>query len=293
MNKQASLVVGLILLAVVAYLGLYTVQQTSQALVLQFGEPKRVVKDPGLHFKIPLIQQVYFVERRILALDTPPEEVIASDQKRVVVDAFARFKIIDPLKFYQTVGNEMVARARLGTIVNSNTRRVLGKETFSTVLSGERAELMRRIRDLVNREATAFGIEVIDVRIKHADLPQANSEAIFRRMQTEREREAKEFRAQGAEIAQRIRSRADRERTVLLAEAEKQAEILRGEGEGESVRIFAEAFGKDADFFQFYRSMKAYEAALGKDHTTMILSPDSEFFRFFRNVEGRKGKGGK
>jgi len=293
MNKQASLVVGLILLAVVAYLGLYTVQQTSQALVLQFGEPKRVVKDPGLHFKIPLIQQVYFVERRILALDTPPEEVIASDQKRLVVDAFARFKITDPLKFYQTVGNEMVARARLGTIVNSNTRRVLGKETFSTVLSGERAELMRRIRDLVNREATAFGIEVIDVRIKRADLPQANSEAIFRRMQTEREREAKEFRAQGAEIAQRIRSRADRERTVLLAEAEKQAEILRGEGEGESVRIFAEAFGKDADFFQFYRSMKAYEAALGKDHTTMILSPDSEFFRFFRNVEGRKGKGGK
>jgi len=201
--------------------------------------------------------------------------------------------VIDPLKFYQTVGNEMVARARLGTIVNSNTRRVLGQEAFSTVLSGERAVLMRRIRDLVNKEAKAFGIEVVDVRIKRADLPRANSDAIYRRMQTEREREAKEFRAQGAEIAQRIRSRADRERTILLAEAEKKAEILRGEGEGEAVRIFAEAFGKDVDFFQFYRSMKAYEAALGKADTTMILSPDSEFFRFFRNVEGQRGKTGR
>ncbi|HIF08573.1 MAG TPA: protease modulator HflC [Sneathiellales bacterium] len=261
-----------------------------QVLLLQFGEPVGVVREPGLKFKIPFVQDVTYIDKRILDLDAPPEEVIASDQKRLVVDAFARFKITDPLKFYQTVGNEAVARSRMGSLINSNLRQVLGSEAFSTVLSGKRDALMKRIRDLVNEEAKDFGIFIVDVKIKRADLPQANSQAIYRRMQTERLREAAEFRAQGAETAQRIRSRADREKTVLIAEAQKQSEILRGEGDGKAVKIFADAFGKDKDFFAFYRSMQAYGKALGTDDTTMVLSPDSEFFRFFGSIGGKTGK---
>ena len=283
---------AIIILVIAGAFGLtsvFVVQQTRQALIMAFGEPRYVVTEPGLHFKLPWpFQNVYYMEKRILALDAPPEEVIASDQKRLVVDSFARFRILDPLKFYQTVGNETLARSRLGAVISSNLRQVLASEKFSTVLSGERAALMRRISDGVNREAQAFGIEIVDVRIKRADLPQANSEAIYRRMQTEREREAKEFRAQGAEVAQRIKSRADRERTVLLAESEKQAQILRGEGDGKAVKIFADAFGKDIDFFEFYRSMQAYQAALDKNDTTMVLSPDSDFFKFFGKVRGGK-----
>lgn len=279
-----------VILGIVGFSSMYTVHQVRQALVLQFGEPVAVIREPGLKFKIPFIQDVSFIDKRILDLDAPPEEVIASDQKRLVVDAFARFKIIDPLLFYQTVGNEAVARSRMGSLINSNLRQVLGSEAFSTVLSGERDALMKRIRDLVNEEAESFGIEIVDVKIKRADLPQANSQAIYRRMQTERLREASEFRAQGAETAQRIRSRADREKTVLIAEAQKQSEILRGEGDGKAVKIFADAFGKDADFFAFYRSMQAYGQALGSDDTTLVLSPDSEFFRFFGNIDGKMGK---
>ncbi|MFQ5534232.1 MAG: protease modulator HflC [Sphingomonadales bacterium] len=286
--KNLIAIIFLAALAFVGFSSIYTVHQTKQALVLQFGNPIRVVSEAGIHFKLPApFQDVTYMESRILGLDAPPEEVIASDQKRLVVDAFARFRIKNALQFYQTVGSETVARSRLGVVLNSNLRQVLGSEAFSTVLSGERAVLMRRIRDNVNTEAAAFGLEVVDVRIKRADLPHANSDAIFRRMQTEREREAKEFRAQGAEISLRIRSRADRQRTVLLAEAEKQAQILRGEGEGEAVRIFAEAFGADVDFFEFYRSMQAYQGALDKGDTTMVLSPDSDFFKFFGKIKGK------
>jgi membrane protease subunit HflC len=275
-----------VVLGVIGFSSIYTVHQVQQVLVLQFGEPVRVVREPGLKFKTPFIQDVTYLDKRILDLDAPPEEVIASDQKRLVVDAFARFKIINPLLFYQTVGNETVARSRMGALINSNIRQVLGSEAFSTVLSGERDALMQRISDLVNEEAKDFGIRIVDVKIKRADLPQANSQAIYRRMQTERLREASEFRAQGAETAQRIRSRADRERTVLIAEAQKQSEILRGEGDSKAVKIFADAFGKDPDFFAFYRSMQAYGQALGSDDTTMVLSPDSEFFRYFGDIEG-------
>ena len=207
--------------------------------------------------------------------------MIASDQKRLIVDAFARFQIKDPLQFYISVGNERVARSRLSTIVNARIRGVLGKEELATLVSKDRARLMNQITEDVNSEAQKLGIRIIDVRIKRADLPQANSEAIYRRMQTEREREAKEFRAEGAEIAQTVRSTADKEVTIILAEANKKSQILKGEGDGLRNKIFADAYGKDPKFFSFYRSMQSYEKSLvGKD-TSLILSPDSDFFKFF------------
>jgi len=263
------------------YLSLFTVKEINQAIVLQFGDPKRVIAEPGLQIKIPFIQNVVFLDRRILSLDPAPEEVIASDQKRLIVDAYARFKIVDPLKFYVSVGNEMVARSRLATIINSRLRSVLGKHSLATLLSEDRTKQMAIIQDGVNTEAEKFGITIIDIRIKRADLPQANSEAIYKRMQTEREREAKQFRARGAEMAVTITSTADKEVTVLLANAKKQSEIMKGEGDGRRNKIFADAFGKDADFFSFYRAMQAYEKALIGGDTSLILSPDSDFFKFF------------
>ena len=263
------------------YLSLFVVKEINQAIVLQFGDPKKVIVKPGLQVKIPFIQNVVFLDRRILNLDAPPEEVIASDQKRLIVDAYARFKIIDPLKFYISVGDERVARSRLSTIINSRIRSVLGKQSLATLLSEDRTKQMAIIQEGVNNEAQNFGIEIIDVRIKRADLPQANSEAIFKRMQTEREREAKEFRAKGAEMAVTITSTADKEVTVILANAKKQSEIMKGEGDGQRNKIFAQAFGKDPEFFAFYRAMQAYEKALIGGDTSLILSPDSDFFKFF------------
>ena len=271
-------------IGLVVYLSLFTVKEINQAIVLQFGDPKKVLVQAGLQWKIPFIQNVVYLDRRILSLDPPPEEVIASDQKRLIVDAFARFKIVDPLKFYISVGNERVARSRLATIINSRLRSVLGKQSLATLLSKDRAKQMALIQEGVNNEAGKFGIEIIDVRIKRADLPQANSEAIFRRMQTEREREAKEFRARGAEMAVTITSTADKEVTVILANAEKQSEIMKGEGDGKRNKIFADAFGQDPEFFAFYRAMQAYEKALIGGETSLILSPDSEFFKFFGNI---------
>jgi len=263
------------------YLSLFVVKETNQAIVLQFGDPKKVIVKPGLQFKIPFIQNVVYLDRRILNLDAPPEEVIASDQKRLIVDAYARFKIVDPLKFYISVGDERVARSRLSTIINSRIRSVLGKQSLATLLSEDRTKQMAIIQEGVNIEAENFGIKIIDVRIKRADLPQANSEAIFKRMQTEREREAKEFRAKGAEMAVTITSTADKEVTVILANAKKQSEIMKGEGDGQRNKIFANAFGKDPEFFAFYRAMQAYEKALIGGDTSLILSPDSDFFKFF------------
>ncbi len=263
------------------YLSLFVVKEINQAIVLQFGDPKKVIVEPGLQVKIPFIQNVVFLDRRILNLDAPPEEVIASDQKRLIVDAYARFKIVDPLKFYISVGDERVARSRLSTIINSRIRSVLGKQSLATLLSEDRTKQMAIIQEGVNTEAQNFGIQIIDVRIKRADLPQANSEAIYKRMQTEREREAKEFRAKGAEMAVTITSTADKEVTVLLANAKKQSEIMKGEGDGQRNKIFANAFGKDPEFFAFYRAMQAYEKALIGGDTSLILSPDSDFFKFF------------
>ena len=271
----------IIVLAIITYLSLFTVKEINQAIVLQFGNPKKVITTAGLQWKIPFVQNVVFLDRRILSLDPAPEEVIASDQKRLIVDAYSRFTIVDPLKFYISVGNEMVARSRLATIINSRIRNVLGKQSLATLLSEERGRQMAIIREGVNEEAKKFGIEIIDVRIKRADLPQANSEAIYKRMQTEREREAKEFRARGAEMAVTITSTADKEVTVILANASKQSEIMKGEGDGIRNKIFADAYGRDPEFFSFYRAMQAYEKALIGGETTMILSPDSDFFKYF------------
>jgi len=272
---------------VIGFFSVFVVKEINQAIVLQFGDPKRIITTPGLQVKIPFIQNVVFLDRRILSLDPAPEEVIASDQKRLIVDAFARFKITDPLKFYISVGDERVARSRLATIINSRLRSVLGKQSLATLLSEDRTKQMAIIQEGVNNEAGKFGIEIIDVRIKRADLPQANSEAIYRRMQTEREREAKEFRAKGAEMAVTITSTADKEVTVILANAKKESEIMKGEGDGLRNKIFADAFGKDPKFFAFYRAMQAYETALIGGDTSLILSPDSEFFKFFGSVKAK------
>ena len=275
----------IIVLAATAFFSIFIVKEINQAIVLQFGDPKRIISKPGINFKVPFIQNVVFLDKRILNLDAPPEEVIASDQKRLIVDAFARFQITDPLKFYISVGNERVARSRLSTIINSRIRSVLGTQRLQTLLSEDRTKQMSLIQDGVNNEAEKFGIKIVDVRIKRADLPPANSEAIYRRMQTEREREAKEFRAKGAEMAITITSTADKEVTVILAEAEKESQIMKGEGDGMRNKIFAEAFGKDPEFFAFYRAMQAYEKALIGGETSLILSPDSEFFKFFGNIK--------
>ena len=274
-------------IAATAFFSIFIVKEVNQAIVLQFGDPKRIITKPGLNFKLPFIQNVVFLDKRILNLDAPPEEVIASDQKRLIVDAFARFQIIDPLKFYISVGNERVARSRLSTIINSRIRSVLGTQRLQTLLSEDRTKQMSLIQEGVNIEAEKFGIKIIDVRIKRADLPQANSDAIFARMQTERNREAKEFRAKGAEMAVTITSTADKEVTVILADAQKKSEIMKGEGDGQRNKIFADAFGQDPQFFAFYRAMQAYEKALIGGETSLVLSPDSEFFKFFGNVKSK------
>ena len=281
MKAAKFLVPAIILVGVVIFQSLFIVQEISQAIVLQFGDPKKIVTKAGLNFKLPFIQNVVYLDKRILNLDNDPEEVIAADQKRLIVDAFARFKIVDPLKFYISVGNERVARSRLSTIINSRIRGVLGTQELATLLSTDRARQMQIIQSQVNQEAQNFGINIVDVRIKRADLPPANSEAIYKRMQTEREREAKEFRAQGAEIAQKIRSTADKDVTVILAQANKKSEIMKGEGDGQRNKIFANAFGRDPQFFAFYRAMQAYEKALIGGETSLVLSPDSDFFKFF------------
>ncbi len=278
----------MILIAIILFTGLllystfFIVQETQQAIVLQLGEPKKVYKDAGLYYKIPLLQNVQLVDKRVLDIDAPAEEVIALDQKRIIVDAYAKFLITDPLKFYISVGNERVAQSRMSSIINAKIRGVLGKENLVNLISLDRTKLMNKITKEVAEEAKDFGINVIDVRIRRADLPSANSEAIFKRMQTERTREAKEFRAEGAELGQTIKSKADKEVTIILAEARKTSQILRGEGDGLRNKIFAEAFGRDPEFFSFYRAMQSYEKSLlSGGETSLVLSPDSEFFRYF------------
>jgi membrane protease subunit HflC len=288
MKIPKLLLPAVVVVGVIVFQSLFIVQEINQAIVLQFGDPKKIISKAGLNFKLPFIQNVVFLDKRILNLDNDPQEVIAADQKRLIVDAIARFKIVDPLKFYISVGNERVARSRLSTIINSRIRGVLGTQELATLLSTDRTKQMAIIQNDVNTEAKTLGIQIVDVRIKRADLPQANSEAIYKRMKTEREREAKEFRAQGAEIAQKIRSTADKDVTVLLAEANKKSEIMKGEGDGLRNKIFADAFGRDPQFFGFYRAMQAYEKALIGGETSLILSPDSELFKYFGSVKTAK-----
>ena len=284
--RLVSLIVGALLI-MTSFSAFFTVNQTQQALVLQFGEPKRTIQEPGLAFKLPFIQDVIYYEKRVLSLiPQDAEEVILSDQKRLQVDAYARYQIEDPLLFYQTVRNELGARGRLEAIIDSSVRRALGRETLASILTGQRNDITRSIGEEVNASVSSLGIRIIDVRLRRADYPTATSQNIFNRMKSEREREAKEFRATGEEEAQKIRADAEKTRTVIISEAQREAQQTRGEGDGEAIKIYADSFGQDAEFFAFYRSMEAYRRSIGNSDTSMVLSPDSSFFRFFKDKSG-------
>ncbi len=288
MKFNAVDAVALLALATIfiAFFSPFTVPQTSQALIVRLGDPVRSISEPGLHMKMPFIDTVIYVDNRILDLENGAEEVIAADQKRLVVEAFARYRIRNPLRFYQTVGTIDVANSRLSPLLNAALRRVLGDFTLTQVLRDDRPSLMARVRDQLDTQAQAFGIEVLDVRIGRANLPTQNSEAVYQRMQTERQRQAAEFRAQGSEKSQEIRARADRDITVLIADATRDGELARGDGDADRARIFAQAYGNDPEFYAFYRSMQAYEAALRPNNTRLVLPPDSRFFRFFDGPSG-------
>ncbi|HCA14147.1 MAG TPA: protease modulator HflC, partial [Alphaproteobacteria bacterium] len=285
-GRLVTLAVAALLLAGVSG-SLFTVNQTQQALVLQFGEPKRTIQEPGLAFKLPFIQDVTYYEKRVLSLiPQDAEEVILSDQKRLQVDAYARYQIEDPLLFYQTVRNELGARGRLEAIIDSSVRRALGRETLASILTGQRNDITRSIGEEVNASVSSLGIKIIDVRLRRADYPAATSQNIFNRMKSEREREAKEFRATGEEEAQKIRADAEKTRTVIISEAQREAQETRGAGDGKAIEIYADSFGQDADFFAFYRSMEAYRKSMNNNDTSLVLSPDSSFFRFFKDKNG-------
>ena len=285
MNRLIALGAALVVAVVLLFSTLFTVHQTQQVLITQFGEPIRVIREPGLAWKLPFIQAVISMDRRLLDFDTPGQEVILGDQRRLVVDTFTRYRIVNPLLFYQTVGaTEAGIRLRLAPIVSSALRNVLGNEPLLSVLSADRARIMGEIRSRVNEEARSFGIEVVDVRIRRADLPEENTQAILSRMQSERERVARQLRAEGAQEAQTICANAERERTVLLAEVQSRAEILRGQGEQTAIRIFADAFQRDPEFFRFWRTMQAYREAFADGEAKLLLSPESDFFRYFRGL---------
>ena len=285
-RTDRRLVAALLVILIVLGSALFTVGQTQQALVLRFGEPQSLITEPGLHWKQPFVETVVYLDNRILDLEAPQEEVLASDSQRLLVDAFVRYHISDPLKFYQTVGTPQRANNQLGSVLNSALRRVLGDATLPQIIKEDRAALMVKIRDQVNTEAARLGAAVNDVRIRRADLPREISEKVFSRMQSERAREAAEYRAQGAEQAQTITARADRDVVVLKADAQRKADETRGEGDANRNKIFAEAYGKDPGFFAFYRSMQAYAASLKPGDTRLVVSPTSNFFRFFDNPEG-------
>ena len=266
----------------------FTVDQTQQALILQFGEPKRLINKPGLNFKIPFIQEVTYFDKRVLSLvSKDSEEVILADQKRLEVDTYSRFKIIDPLLFFQTVRSEFGARQRLESIIDSSVRRVFGKYELTAILSDARTQIVDDISGEVNSTIKKLGMEIIDVRIRRADYPEATVQNIFNRMKTERNQEAKEFRAEGSEEAQKIRADAEKQKVVLVAESKRKAEALRGDGDGQAIKIYSDAFGQDEKFFKFYRSMLAYENTFSDEGTTMLLSPDSDFFSYFGNQSGK------
>jgi len=276
--------IGIVIIAIIIlFNALFIVRQTQQTLILQFGDPIRIIQKPGLNIKIPLIQTAIYYDVRILEFDAEVEEVILSDQKRLLVDAFIRYKIVDPLKFYQAVGNENGFKARVTGLLSGSLRRVMGGDPLEVVLSQDRTSLMEKIQEGINLEAVNFGVSIVDVRIKRADLPKANSEAIFGRMRAEREKEARQFRAEGAEESQKIKAKAEKNKVIIVAEAKKKSQIIKGLGDEEAVRIYANAFNKDKEFFAFYRSMEAYKQAFleGEDDPTLILSPDSDFFKYF------------
>jgi membrane protease subunit HflC len=272
--------------AILLYLSVFVVSQTQQVLVLRFGNPVNVILEPGLYAKIPLIDNVIFLEKRLVDLDSDAQEIIASDQKRLLVDAFGRYRITDPLTFYQKLNNQQVAQRQLATLLNSAVRRVLGDASFIDVVRNRRAELMSRITQQIDMEATALGVEVVDVRIRSADLPVANSTAIYQRMQTERQLVAAQTRAQGDQAGRQIRAEADRQATVIIAEANGESARLRGDGEAQRNVILSTAFSQDPEFFSFYRTLQAYQLSFGSNDTRLVLSPNSDFFRFFNRPTG-------
>ncbi len=289
-NTFGLAAIVVVVLGIFVALGtIFTVSQTEQALVLRFGAPARAegpIKTPGLHFKIPFIESVVKIDNRILDLESPKQEVLAADNQRIDVDAFVRYRIVDALRFYQAAGSVRAANNLLASVLNSAVRRVLGEATQTQIVSGERAALMVRIREQVDTEATRFGVQIVDARLRRADLPREISEKVFSRMQSERQREASEYRAQGQEQYQTITSRADRDVTVLRADAVRKAEQIRGAGDAERTKIFADAYGADKDFFSFWRSMQAYENAFKGGETRFVISPGSDFFRFFSSPTG-------
>ncbi|OSM04397.1 protease modulator HflC [Magnetofaba australis] len=285
-NKTPLIVVGVIAALVLLSQSLFTLHQVEQALIIQLGKPVRAITEPGLHFKLPFIQTVHTFDKRLLVVDDDAQEVLSSDKKNLKVDNYTRWRINNPLEFFKTVRNEFGAESRLRDIVFSNLREVLGQYTMHEIVAGERANLMQQIRESANKQAKNYGIEIVDVRIKRADLPEENKKAVFRRMQTERQRQAKQYRAEGEEEAVKIRSDADRQKEILLAEAYREAESLRGEGDGEAARIYAETYGKDSSFYEFYRSLEAYRNAMRENNTTVVLQPDG-FFRHLKGADAR------
>lgn len=288
MNRSLLTIIVIVVVAAGFLLrgALFTVHQAQQALVVQFGDPRRVITEPGLHVKIPLIQDVVYFDKRILGLDAQPEEILTSDQRRLVVDSFVRYRVVNPLLFYQTVRNELGLRGRLAPSVANAFRGAFGRLDAASVISGDRPSAMQQVTNTLQEDSRRLGIELVDVRIKRADFPDTISQAIFRRMQTERQREANEQRATGFELAERIRAEAERQRTVLLADARRKSEELRGQGDAERTKIFAEAANKDPEFYNFYRSLQAYSKAISGSDTTMVLSPDSDFFKYFESSTG-------
>ncbi len=281
-RKLALLISGFVVfLALIT--SVFIVQENEQVIVLRFGNPQAEVKEPGLHFKLSFIDKVQNYEKRILNVDPPAEQVLLADQKRLVVDTFARYKIVDMLKFFQALGTESAAEQRLYTIINSSVRQSLGRVSLAGVLSGKRNDLMKTIIKDVNSEAVRMGIQIVDVRIVRADLPDQVTQSTFARMRSEREREAREARAEGAQLSTEIKSTAEKERSIILAEAQKDAQILRGKGDNEAITIYSKAFSQDPEFYAFYRSLEAYKKSMSDPETTLILTPDSDFFRFFRN----------
>lgn len=291
MNDKLKVFLAVVAAVVLFVIGnsVYILNQTEQAIVLQFGEPMRVVKEPGLKFKIPFIQNVVFYDNRLLNLDPPAQEIVLNDKKRLDVDSFTRYRIVDPLKFYKTVRTELQARGKLEEIVNSSVRKILGRITLQELLSQKRTQIMRDISSAVKVDAEQIGVSVADVRIRRADLPIEVLQAINARMKSGREREAKEFRAQGQQMSQQIKAQAEKERTIIIAEAEKNAQIIRGTGDKQAILIWNEAANKDPQFYAYYRTLEAYRNSMANGDTSMVLSPNSEFFEFF-NKTMKSGK---
>jgi membrane protease subunit HflC len=287
-SKTKKILIGATFAMIIFVSSIFSIDQRQQVLILQFGEPIRVIKTPGIKFKIPLLQEAVFFDKRIIDLDIADQEVIASDQKRLIINAFAKYRITDPLKFYTTVGTTYSLSSKLSGILDSSLRQVIGEATLSELLTENRGSIMEKIKNVVSQESEIFGVEIVDVRIMRADLPQENSNAIFARMQTEREKEAREIRANGAEEADKIRAEADKQKTIILADAKKKADLERGNGEAKAIQIYASSYGRDPEFADFYRSMNAYKKSLKADNTKMIISPDGEFFKYFGSVGNGK-----